>query len=37
MYRYILKNIKNEPHNIIYIFKNYFTTILSVFSFQFQQ
>ena len=32
-----LKNIKNEPHGTIYTFKNknYFVTVLSVFSFQF--
>ena len=30
-----LKNIKNWSHDIIHIFKNYFATILSVFSFQF--
>ena len=28
-----LKNIKNESHGTIYTFKNYFTTVLSVFSF----
>ena len=32
-----LKNIKNESHGTIYTFKNYFVTVLSVFSFQFQQ
>ena len=32
---YILKNIKNESHDTIYTFKNYFTTVFSVFSFQF--
>ena len=30
---YILKNIKNGSHGIINTFKNYFTTVLSVFSF----
>ena len=29
----ILKNIKNRSHDIIHTFKNYFTIILSVFSF----
>ena len=32
-----LKNIKNESYGTIYIFKNYFVTVLSVFSFMFQQ
>ena len=32
---YILKNIKNRSHGTIYTFKNYFVTILSIFSFQF--
>ena len=32
---YVLKNIKKESHDTIYTFKNYFTTIFSVFSFQF--
>ena len=31
------KNIKNGSHGIIYTFKNYFTTVFSIFSFQFQQ
>ena len=30
-----LKNIKNGSHDTIHTFKNYFTTVLSVFSFQF--
>ena len=30
---HILKNIKNRSHGIIYIFKNYFTTVFLVFSF----
>ena len=30
---YILKYIKNRSHDIIYTFKNYFTIILSIFSF----
>ena len=30
-----LKNIKNKSHDTIHTFKNYFATILSVFSFQF--
>ena len=30
---YVLKNIKNRSHDTIHIFKNYFTTILSIFSF----
>ena len=30
---YTLKNIKNGSHDTIYTFKNYFATILSVFSF----
>ena len=29
--------IKNGSHGIIYTFKNYFTTVISVISFQFQQ
>ena len=29
--------IKNESHGTIHIFKNYFVTVFSVFSFQFQQ
>ena len=29
--------IKNGSHSTIHIFKNYFTTVFSVFSFQFQQ
>ena len=32
---YILKNIKNGSHGTIHTFKNYFATVLSVFSFQF--
>ena len=32
-----LKNIKNGSHGTIHIFKIYFATVLSVFSFQFQQ
>ena len=32
-----LKNIKNGSYGIIYTFKNYFTTVFLVFSFQFQQ
>ena len=32
---YVLKNIKNGSHDTIYIFKNYFATVFSVFSFQF--
>ena len=31
---YSEKNIKNRPHGTIYKFKNYFTTVLLVFSFQ---
>ena len=31
---YVLKNIKNGSHSIIHTFKNYFATVLSVFSFQ---
>ena len=31
-----LENIKNESYGTIYTFKNYFATVLSVFSFQFQ-
>ena len=34
---HVLKNIKNESHGTIHTFKNYFATVLSVFSFQFQQ
>ena len=30
-----LKNIKNGSHETIHVFKNYFATALSVFSFQF--
>ena len=30
-----LKNIKNGSHDTIHTFKNYFTTVLSVFNFQF--
>ena len=29
--------IKNRSHDTIYTFKNYFTTVFSVFNFQFQQ
>ena len=32
-----LKNIKNWSHGTIYTFKNYFATVLLIFSFQFQQ
>ena len=32
---HVLKNIKNGSHDTIYTFKNYFTTVFSVFSFQF--
>ena len=32
---HVLKNIKNESHDTIYTFKNYFITMFSVFSFQF--
>ena len=32
-----LKNIKNRSHGTIHTFKKYFATVLSVFSFQFQQ
>ena len=32
---YVLKNIKNGSHDTIYIFKYYFATMFSVFSFQF--
>ena len=32
-----LKNIKNRSHDTIHTFKNYFTTVLSIFNFQFQQ
>ena len=28
-----LKNIKNESHDTIYTFKNYFATVFSIFSF----
>ena len=31
---HVLKNIKNRSHNTIYVFKNYFTTVLSIFSFR---
>ena len=34
---FIKKNIKNRFHDTIYTFKNYFTTVFLVFSFQFQQ
>ena len=34
---HVLKNIKNGSHDTIYTFKNYFATVFSVFSFQFQQ
>ena len=30
-----LKNIKNESYRTIHTFKNYFTTVLLIFSFQF--
>ena len=30
---YVLKNIKNGSHDTIHAFKNYFATVLSVFSF----
>ena len=30
---YTLKNIKNGSHGTIHIFKNYFVTVISVFSF----
>ena len=30
---HVLKNIKNGSHGTIYVFKNYFATVLSVFSF----
>ena len=30
---HVLKNIKNGSHGTIHTFKNYFTTVLSVFSF----
>ena len=30
---YSEKNIKNESHGTIYIFKNYFATMFSVFNF----
>ena len=30
---YILKNIKSGSHDIIHVFKNYFVTVFSVFSF----
>ena len=29
---HVLKNIKNRSHDTIYIFKNYFATVFSVFS-----
>ena len=32
-----LKNIKNGSHGTFHTFKNYFATVFSVFSFQFQQ
>ena len=32
---HVLKNIKNESHDTIYTFKNYFVTVFSIFSFQF--
>ena len=32
-----LKNIKNGSHDTIHALKNYFVTVLSVVSFQFQQ
>ena len=32
---HVLKNIKNGSHGTIHTFKNYFTSVLSVFSFQF--
>ena len=32
---HVLKNIKNRSHDTIYTFKYYFTTVFSVFSFQF--
>ena len=32
-----LKIIKNGSHSTIHTFKNYFATVLSIFSFQFQQ
>ena len=32
---HILRNIKNGFHDTIYIFKNYFATVFSVFNFQF--
>ena len=32
---YELKNIKNGSHGTIHTFKNYFTTVLLIFSFQF--
>ena len=31
---HVLKNIKNGSHDTIHAFKNYFVTVLSVFSFQ---
>ena len=31
---YIFKNIKNGSYDTIYIFKNYFVTIFSVFNFR---
>ena len=32
---HVLKNIKNGSHDTIYIFKYYFATVFSVFSFQY--
>ena len=32
---HVFKNIKNESHGTIHIFKNYFATMFSVFNFQF--
>ena len=34
---HVFKNIKNESHSTFHTFKNYFVTVFSVFSFQFQQ
>ena len=34
---HVFKNIKNRSHDTIHTFKNYFATVFSVFSFQFQQ
>ena len=31
---HVFKNIKNGSHGIIYIFKNYFITVFSIFSFR---